>query len=235
MFKYKFINLSDFNAAYIEEGQGEPLLLLHGNGENSEYFSAQIKEFSKFYHVYAIDSRGHGKSERGIKSLTLNQLADDLYEFITKLDINKAHVLGFSDGGNIALLFALKHQDKINKLILNAANLNTKGVKLHIQAGIELGYLSVIPFAKKSEKAKLKKEIMSLMIGQPNVSFNQLHNIQAPTLVIAGTKDMIKHSHTKKIAENIKNSKLVILNGTHFIAAENPNSFNKSVLDFLKF
>ena len=72
----------DIKHFYIEKGQGEPLILLHGNGENCEYFKWQIEEFSRDYHVYAIDTRGHGKTPRGNQPFTIRQFAEDLVEFM---------------------------------------------------------------------------------------------------------------------------------------------------------
>ena len=109
-YDYQFCRLDTVTLAYMEKGEGEPLILLHGNGENSEYFEYQIEFFSRYYRVIAVDSRGHGRSERGSGELTLQRIADDLFEFMNQLSIEKANLLGFSDGGNIALLFALKHQ-----------------------------------------------------------------------------------------------------------------------------
>lgn len=77
-------------------------------------------------------------------------------------------------------------------------------------------------------------EILGLMVNEPNITPEALHAIQAPTLVIAGTKDMIKQSHTEMIAENIPNAKLSVIPGDHFIANKNPDEFNKVVEDFLR-
>ena len=69
---------------------------------------------------------------------------------------------------------------------------------------------------------------------QPNIDPSELSKIKSKTLVIAGTHDMIKKDHTKLIAENIFDSKLVFINGDHFIAKKNPQDFNKEILSFLK-
>ena len=130
----------DIEHFFIEKGQGEALILLHGNSENSEYFQGQIDEFAHYYHVYAIDTRGHGKSPRGNAPFTIRQFAGDLLAFMDAHQINNAHLLGFSDGGNIALVFALKYPDRVNRLILNGANLDAKGVKRSVQIPIESGY-----------------------------------------------------------------------------------------------
>ena len=88
---------------YAEAGSGYPLLLLHGNGEDHTYFSAQLRFFSQYYHVFAPDTRGHGASPRGSGPFTLDRFADDLLEFLHAQALTRVHLLGFSDGANIAI------------------------------------------------------------------------------------------------------------------------------------
>ena len=223
----------DIKHYFTEKGKGEPLILLHGNGENSEYFRGQIDVFSKQYHVYAVDTKGHGKTPRGEKPFTIRQFADDLLCFMDKQQIERAHLLGFSDGGNIAMVFAIHYPDRVNRLILNGANLNPNGVRRSIQIPIEIGYKFAKRFAEKSDSARLNAEMLGLMVNDPNVEPEKLAGIKAKTLVIAGTKDMIKEEHTRLIASSIPNSKLVFLKGNHFIANKHPGEFNRTVMDFL--
>lgn len=103
----------DIQLNYIEKGSGFPLLLLHGNGENLDYFAHQIEYFSKFYRVIAVDTRGHGKSPLGDAPFTIRQFAEDLFAFMDTLRLPKAHILGFSDGANTALTFALKYPERV--------------------------------------------------------------------------------------------------------------------------
>ena len=212
----------DIQHFFIEKGQGEPLLLLHGNGDNCGYFKGQIDEFAKYYHVFAIDTRGHGQTPRGNMPFTISQFADDLSLFMDSISIQKAHILGFSDGGNIALVFVLKYPEKVDRLILNGANINPGGVKRSVQIPIEIGYRIAKRSSAKSEKAKRNAEMLGLMVNEPNISPEELSAITAKTLVIAGTNDMIKTSHTRLIAENIPKSSLVFIKGDHFIAAKRP-------------
>ena len=223
----------DIRHFYIEKGQGEPLILLHGNGENVDYFAGQIDVFARDYHVYALDTRGHGQTPRGDAPFTIRQFADDLLAFMDAHGIGKAHILGFSDGGNIAMVFAMKYPERVDKLILDGANLDAGGVKRSIQIPIEIGWRMAKLFARKSEDAKRNAEMLGLMVNDPNVRAEELSAIQAKTLVIAGTKDMIKEEHTRLIARSIKDSQLVILKGDHFIANKCPEAFNRAVLDFL--
>ncbi len=104
--------------SYREQGRGEPLILLHGNGEDSSYFAEQIRCFSKTYRVIAVDTRGHGRTPRGTAPFTIRQFAEDLKGLMDRLKIEKAHILGFSDGGNIALVFALCYPQMVDHLIL---------------------------------------------------------------------------------------------------------------------
>ncbi len=224
----------DIDHFFIEKGQGEALILLHGNSENCDYFQGQTDEFARYFHVYAIDTRGHGKTPRGNAPFTIRQFADDLLDFMDAHQIGKAQLLGFSDGGNIAMIFAMKHPERVNRLILNGANLDAKGVKPSVQIPIEIGYRIARMFTKISQAAKLNAEMLGLMVNDPNVLPEELVKIQAKTLVIAGTKDMIKDEHTRLIAQSIPDAQLVILEGNHFIANRCPEAFNDAVLKFLK-
>ncbi len=223
----------DISLYYQEQGKGEPLILLHGNGEDGTYFVNQIGFFSDQYRVIAVDTRGHGKSPRGTAPFTMEQFADDLCELMNELQIPGAIILGFSDGANIAMKFALKYPQKVTALILNGGNLDTKGVKRRIQIPIEAGYRMAKLAASRSEEAKRNMEILGLMVHEPNIEPDSLHSIQIPTLVIAGTRDMIKQSHTELIAASIPGAKLVIVEGSHFIANKKPEEFNKEVGNFL--
>ena len=225
--------MMDIEHFFIEKGQGEPLILLHGNGENCDYFVGQTDTFARRFHVYAPDTRGHGKTPRGKAPFTIRQFADDLLAFMDAHGIDKAHLLGFSDGGNIAMVFAMKYPERVNRLILDGANLDAKGVRPTIQIPIEIGYRIAKVFAKKSDEARRNAEMLGLMVNDPNVRPEELSAIQAKTLVIAGTKDMIKEDHTRLIARSIPDSQLVIIEGDHFIANKCPAAFNQAVLDFL--
>ena len=123
----------------LECGQGVPLILLHGNGGSGEYFQHQLTVFAEHYHVYAVDTRGHGKTPRGDRPFTIRQFADDLLGFMNDRQIEQAHLLGFSDGGNIAMIFAMQYPDRVDRLILNGANLDPAGVKRSVQIPIEIG------------------------------------------------------------------------------------------------
>ena len=224
----------DIKLNFIEQGQGQPLILLHGNGESCDYFEHQIAYFSKQYHVIALDTRGHGQSPRGEKPFTIQQFAEDLHDFMDENGIEKAVILGFSDGGNIALTFALKYPERVEKMIVDGANLFPSGVKPLYQWPIEIGYRIAKMFSKKSDKALHNAEMLGLMVNEPHIEPSELSHLTMPVLVVAGTNDMIKDSHTRLIYKNLSNAQLSIIDGDHFVANKNANAFNKVVDEFLR-
>lgn len=224
----------DIKLYYREAGSGEPLILLHGNGESGEYFINQIEHFQSRYRVIAVDTRGHGQSPRGEAPFTIAQFANDLYDFMQGHGITRAVILGFSDGANIAMKFSMQHPDMVKALILNGGNLDPSGVKRLPQLSIEIGYRIASRFAARSPDAKKNAEMLGLMVNDPNIRPSELSSITMPSLVICGAKDLIKESHTRMIAENLPNARLVILPGDHFTANKHPAEFNRAVDDFLK-
>ena len=211
---------TDISLHFVEKGRGKPLILLHGNGEDGSYFEHQIDCFSADYRVIALDTRGHGQSPRGEKPFTIVQFAEDLHDFMDENGIDQAILLGFSDGGNIALTFALKYPERVEKLILNGANLFPSGVKARYQWPIEIGYRVARLFSKKSE--------------DPHIDPVELTRLTMPVLVVAGTKDMIKEKHTRLIYKSLPNAQLSIIEGNHFVANKNAVAFNKEVSEFLR-
>ena len=234
----------DIRLHYTEAGSGSPFILLHGNGEDGTYFRHQIKYFSKIYRVIALDTRGHGKSPRGEMPFTIRQFAEDLREFMDGQEIDRADILGFSDGGNIALIFALRYPERINRLILNGANLYGTGVKPSVQVPYEILFRAqkaLLHLTKERgwKKIKHSNELLSLMVNDPNIRPEELAGNTNPDflrmkkLVIAGDRDMIKDEHTRLIYACLPNAELKILHGNHFIAAEYPDEFNRVVGEFL--
>lgn len=224
----------DIQLNYTTAGQGFPLILLHGNGEDHTYFKHQMGPFSEKFRVIAPDTRGHGRSPRGTAPFTLEQFAEDLKGFLDSREIRRCHLLGFSDGANIALLFALKYPAYVEKLILNGADLHPSAVKLSTQAPIVLGWGLLQVIRQFDKKARPKWELLDLMTTQPHIRPDSLAVLTMPTLVVAGDRDMIREKHTRLIAQSIPNSQLAILPGDHFVARRNWQAFNPLVLNFLE-
>lgn len=224
----------DIQLNYITAGQGFPLILLHGNGEDHTYFKHQMGPFSEKFRVIALDTRGHGQSPRGTAPFTLEQFAEDLKGFLDSREISRCHLLGFSDGANIALLFALKYPEYVEKLVLNGADLYPSAVKLSTQIPIVLGWGLLQVIRRFDKKAQPKWELLDLMTTQPHIKPESLSALTMPTLVAAGDRDMIREKHTRLIARSIPNSQLAILPGDHFVARRNWQALNPLVLNFLE-
>ena len=121
------INVNGTTIWYEKTGAGEPLILLHGNGESHGIFSEAIPLLAERFTVYATDTRGHGKSApAGVFHYT--DMAEDMAAFIGALALEKPAVYGFSDGGITALLLALRHPDLPSRIAVSGANLRPGGL-----------------------------------------------------------------------------------------------------------
>lgn len=218
-----------------ETGTGIPLLLLHGNGENSLYFEKQFEVFARFFRVIALDSRGHGGSSLGEEPLSIGLMADDVLAVLDALGLERVHLLGFSDGGNIALQFTLRYPERVNKLILNGANIRMlQGVQPWTQLPLYPLYGALHLLGKYNPEFAHRKEVLGLMLHDYGVTFDDLVNIEAETLVITGQHDMIRTAETDRIAASLPFVRRVTLPGVgHFCAATAPAQFNLAVLRFL--
>lgn len=234
-FEQQYIDCGDAKIACYIWGTGEPLVLLHGNGENSQYFEKCIPYLSHFYRVIAIDSRAHGQSERGTAKLNFDQMAEDLRKVFDYLSLKRAHLLGFSDGGNIAIKFALLYPQYVDHLILNGANVSILGglmpwVQIPVYPAV--GFLTML--SPLGQKIRNKRDILLLMAHGYGVRLHDLQLIEHPTLLLVGNHDMIRAEHTIAMTKELPNSQLAILEGSHFIAAESPARFSLNCLRFLR-
>ena len=221
----------DIQLHFTKTGSGFPLILLHGNGEDSTYFEHQIPVFSRSFTVYALDTRGHGKSPLGTAPFTLSQFAEDLRDFMDEQGLAQADILGFSDGGNIALIFALRYPERVRRLVLNAANLHPRGIKTRYLAEMERERAEV---DTSTPEGLHQARLLDLMLLEPNLTSKDLRAITCPTLVIAGRYDVIVENHTRLMALAIPGATLAIIPGEHDCAFRNPADFNAAVERFFE-
>lgn len=237
--RQEFLHNSGANIFYSEYFPADPqaptLILLHGNGEDHTYFVKQIPAFSPHFRLVLMDTRGQGQSTGGDGELNFSVFAADLLALMDHLQIAKAHLLGFSDGGNLALTFALAHPERVQSLILNGANLEPGGVKLSTQLPIVLGYGCCRLLSPFSRKARQNGAVLGLMVNHPHIPPQALAVLTMPALVIVGERDMIRDRHSQLIARSLPNAQFVrIPDGDHFCAAKCPEVFNHAVLSFLQ-
>jgi pimeloyl-ACP methyl ester carboxylesterase len=227
---------------YAIYGSGEPLLMLHGGLGHSDVWGNQIPAFAAKYKVIAVDSRGHGRSTRDDKPFGYDLMTDDVVALMDKLGIQKASIIGWSDGGIIGLDMAIRHPERLDKLFAFGANYNLSGLKDGIdkdptfnayieRAGKDYERLSATP----KDYEAFVNAIVQMWTSQPDFSKEQLGAIKSPVAISDGEHDeAIKLEHTEEMAKLIPGAKLVILpNVSHFAFWQDPEPFNKAVLDFL--
>ena len=235
----KYVEINSAKIYYEEYGKGEPLLLIHGNGGDIKSMGNQIDYFKTKYRVIVADNRGQGKSELKTDSLTYEQITKDWEGLANTLKLDSLSIVGWSDGGIVALQMGISGKLKIKKIATIGANLrpdstavNSWAVNFVMQTKKMVD--SKIKAKDTSENWGLQKQLLGLLADQPNIPIKDLSKIKAKVLVIAGDKDIIKNQHSIEIFENIQNSQLCIMHGeTHFAPASNPELFNAIVNTFL--
>lgn len=193
-----YIEVNNTRLFYQESGQGRPLLLLHGNGEDHHIFDEIAPFLAAHFHIYAIDSRNHGQSAKQ-EDYSYQSMADDIAAFIHTLSLPCPHLLGFSDGAIIALLLALKEPALLSHLALLGVNLSPQDFKEEIYQEIA------------EEYAATHDPLLALMLNEPQIELASLCHIKNPCFVIAGEHDIYKPQLFSDIAAALPNSQLQIM------------------------
>jgi pimeloyl-ACP methyl ester carboxylesterase len=219
---------------YVEVyGQGEPLLLIHGNGGSIRNVSPLIFDFQNKYKVIAVDCRNYGKSIYKGDSLSDEMIADDISELLIKMNMNSVYVLGISSGANSALWLSAKYPKQVLKAAINGANLTTSaetiGAYWNRHQKNLLDSLNHIQIKTEEEKIELK----NIKREYNNMTLDDLHKIQAPTMIISGDFDIIKPSHSVQIFENIQKAYLYIQPASgHLVSYIYKNEFISNIDHF---
>lgn len=192
------VNVNDTTLYVDVSGIGPPVILLHGNGESHAIFKVLAKELSDHFTVYAVDSRGHGKSDRS-NTFSYETLTNDIVCLIETLHLEKPMLYGFSDGGIIGLMIASRYPELLSRMAISGANTNPKGLK-----PFWLVVFRIIYFFTRDPK-------LAMMFREPNIVQEDLARIKIPVLVMAGERDIIQESDTRFIASSIRNAELMIL------------------------
>ncbi len=192
-----YITVNGVRLYYEKTGEGRPLVMVHCNSMDHKIFSRSVKLLSGYFTVYCPDSRDHGKSEK-VKTLHYEDMAEDMYEFITTLGLEKPVFYGFSDGGIIGLILASKYPDLLSALIVSGASLRPDSTK-----DLPMRFFKLWSHVDRSDK-------MRIMMREPDITDEMLAAITVPSFVTAGEKDVIKEEHTRHIAETIPGAQLMI-------------------------
>ena len=231
----KYLEIRGFKM-YIETyGEGQPLLLIHGNGGSIKHFINQIPFFAKKYRVIAADSRAQGKSQDNGDSLNYEMMADDYAALLDAMRIDSAFVIGWSDGGINGLLLASRHPEKVKKLVVASANLwpDTTAMQKEFLDLIQPVYNDLKNKTNRTAAENNDLKLTRMMVEEPQISLSEINKIKCPALVIGGDHDVIKEEHTMLIFKNIPKAYLWILpNSGHKTLVSYKDEFNKTVDDF---
>ncbi len=185
---------------YKKTGEGEPLILLHGNTLDHSIFDELTKKLKNNFTVYAIDSRNHGKSERA-NDYSYEAMASDVYEFIKTLNLGKVNLLGFSDGAVIGLTLALAHLEVLNKAALLGLNLKPS----------DLREKSTNYYIKNYEETG--NPLYKLVLESPNIKQSELKKVTIPIFLIAAEREMFRDGLFEEMLEGFPNAKGKIMEG----------------------
>lgn len=198
------IDVNGVNIVYQVKGneKDKPIILLHGNSGEHDHLSVAVNQLdSAGYLVYAIDSRGQG-ANAPLKEYHYIDMANDLAEFIDKMNLKHPAIFGWSDGGNIALQMEVLHPGTAGVIITAGANLFPEGVKADFWA----------EFSKELLKDSIPP-LTRMMLLEPQMTAEDMQTIQCPTLITIGEFDLIDESHTRMIADNIPLGEMRIIPG----------------------
>ena len=233
-----FAKINEVSIYYETYGAGRPVLVLHGGLGSHEDMRNQIRALAKSHLVIAPDSRGQGRSTDSDTPLTYSAMADDMAQLLDCLHIDRADVVGWSDGGIIGLDLAMRYPEHVRRLVAISANYDPTGIP---QSPTTNGDVPRSPiryrlFAKTpSYWPVIYRKVTVMWQTQPNYSLDDLGHINAPTLIMAGESDIIKPEHTAKLAKAIPGSQETIVKGaTHSVPTDKADVVNKIILNFLQ-
>jgi pimeloyl-ACP methyl ester carboxylesterase len=241
----EYASVNGLKTYYEVHGEGEPLLLMHGGFCTVETFARQTPELAKHYRVFVPERRGHGRTPDVDGPITYEAMAEDTIGFMGALGIGSAHLVGYSDGGNTALVLAHTRPELIRKLVCIGANFHYDGmapeaVQVMEHATPENFYPWLINKYKEvspdgpEHLPEVFKKIMRMWREEPALTANDLARIQAPTLVLVGDRDWVAPEHSLEMFRSIPTAQLCVVPGaTHGAPFEKATLVNQIVLEFL--
>lgn len=227
---------------HAEWGAGDPVILLHGGLGSIEAFANQIPAIAETHRVIAIDSRGHGRSTRDATPYSYALMASDVLALMDEMEIASAPVIGWSDGGIIALELAVNHPGRIDKALVIGTNYDLSGIDPAVETNPTFGkyieaaaglYARISPTPDQFET--FVTDIAGMWGSQPSFTEAQLATVTAPFTVVQALEDeAILDEHAEKMAALLPGATYVPLEGvSHFAMWQDPARFNALVADFL--
>ena len=227
---------------YAVYGKGDPVVLLHGGMGNSAHFGFQLPALVDRFQVIAIDSRGQGRSTRGSAPISYDLMAGDVIAVLDKLAIQRASIVGWSDGGEVALKLGISFPDRVDRLFVFGANYDASGSKPRSAPSTTFSAYSV---RCRSEYARLSRTgapynatvnaLLPLWRAPTGITKDQLRGIRAPVMMADGDHDeIIVLDQIEEMSRLIPNAQLKVFeSASHFALWQDPDSFNQVMLEFL--
>jgi pimeloyl-ACP methyl ester carboxylesterase len=243
----EYVDIGGLTTWYDEDGDGEPLVLLHGGLCTNETWQTQTPAFAERFRVLAPERRGHGHTADVEGPLTYADMATDTIGFLDKVVGGPAHLVGWSDGGILGLLIAIARSDLVHKLVVIGSNYDTSGVAPEAAemfarmgpdspdfANLRSLYETHSPDGPEHWPVVFAK-FTEMVQREPQILVEDLARISAPTLLLVGDDDMVTFEHTVALHRAIPGSELAVVPGaSHAVLWEKPELLNRLVLDFLE-
>jgi pimeloyl-ACP methyl ester carboxylesterase len=201
-----YASVNGMEMYYEVHGTGEPLVVLHGGYMSLNTLSDIITRFAETRQVIAPELQGHGRTADIDRPLTYENLADDVAALLDELGIEQADIFGYSMGGNTALQLALRHPEKVRKLVLVSANYNHEGIYPEILGMMDMmspemftgtpildDYNALAPHPENF--AALVEKVAALDRDMTQIAPEALEALTAPTFVIIGDSDSVPPAH----------------------------------------
>ena len=225
-----YATVAGYAMYYEEYGHGRPLVLLHGGLSTiAASFARQIPVFARHHRVIAIEQVGHGHTADAKATFTYAQMAEDTAALLQHLHVASADLVGWSDGGIIALVIAHSHPDLVRRLVVSGANVDVTG-----QRPEDVQALHDAIDGSGTQAATVESKVRQLWLTPVVLKRSDLDQIAAPVLVVAGDHDIIRLQHTIEIFEALPHAQLCILPGTgHDTFQSAADVLNPLILKFL--
>jgi len=230
----------------FETGAGEPVVLLHGGLGSSEDWADQRPALAERFRVIAYDRRGHGRTAATPEPFDYDVMTADAVALLDELGLARARLVGFSDGGIVALLVALRRPDLVGRLVLIGANTRPDGLEPRMRGRLESSDAASYPERYRVAFERLSPDgpdawpaafaqTRRLWLEEPHITEEQLATVAAPTLVVAGDRDLIAPEHTVALFRALpRTARLAIVPGAgHDLPREQPALLNQLLLAFL--
>ncbi|MGZ6009424.1 MAG: alpha/beta fold hydrolase [Rhizomicrobium sp.] len=234
-------NVNGISLYYETYGQGPPVLVFHGAMGFLETMHYFISALASTHTVIAVDSRAQGRSTDSAAPISYAQMGDDMIKLMDTLQIQQADVVGWSDGGIVGLDMAMKHPDRVRRLIAIGANYDLSGIpaKELDPSAMQAFADQVKPFYDNVAPDPghfriMVRKVTAMATTEPHYTLAELGHIRARTLIVAGDHDMILRKHTDSLAHAIPGAKEIIVpDATHFGPLEKPDLYEAMAVEFL--